>query len=84
MVRVESLESRQLLATFSVPNTADLVAGSLRAAVLASNSAGGSNTIDFNISGPGVQTIALASPLPSLINPTVIDGTSPPGYVGTP
>ena len=40
--------------------------------------------IDFNIPGPGVQTIALASALPSLINPTVINGLSQPGYAGTP
>jgi uncharacterized repeat protein (TIGR01451 family) len=82
--RLEALESRQLLTTFTVANTNDLGAGSLRAAILASNQAGGSNTIDFSIPGSGVQTIALASALPALINPTVVDATTQPGYAGTP
>src|SRR5262249_60481994 len=41
-------------------------------------------TIDFNISGSGVQTISLLSALPSLTVPTTIDGTSQPGYAGAP
>ena len=31
-----------------------------------------------------MQTIAPASPLPAITNPVLIDGTSQPGYVGTP
>src|SRR5262249_10566708 len=42
------------------------------------------HTIDFNISGPGVQTIAPLSPLPTITNPVRIDGESQPGYSGTP
>ncbi len=42
------------------------------------------NTIDFDISGSGVQTIDPLSALPSLTVPVTIDGTSQPGYSGTP
>ena len=45
---------------------------------------GGTNTIDFDIPGQGVQTIAPASPLPAITNPVLIDGFSQPGYAGTP
>jgi len=40
--------------------------------------------ISFAIPGTGVQTIAPASPLPAITNPVVIDGTTQPGYAGTP
>ena len=70
---------------FLVTTTADGGAGSLRQAILDSNAApGGTNTINFAISGPGVQTMAPASPLPAITNPVLIDGTSQPGYAGTP
>ena len=52
---------------FLVTTTADGGPGSLRQAILDSNAAtGGTNTIDFAIPGPGVHTIALASPLPAI------------------
>ena len=71
--------------SFVVSNTGDSGPGSLRQAILDSNAATGStNTIDFNISGPGVQTIAPLSPLPTITNPVLIDGESQPGYSGTP
>src|SRR5262249_15549562 len=70
---------------FVVTTTADGGPGSLRQALLDSNAAtGGLNTIDFAISGPGARTIAPASPLPAVTNPVSIDGTSQPGYSGTP
>ena len=70
---------------FVVTSTADSGPGSLRQAILDSNAAtGGTNTIDFAIPGAGVQTIAPASPLPAITNPVVIDGTTQPGYAGTP
>ena len=78
----------QLLITdgiFFVTTTADSGPGSLRQAILDSNAATGStNTIDFDIPGQGVQTIAPASPLPAITNPVLIDGFSQPGYDGTP
>ncbi len=79
----------QLLITdgiFSVTTTADSGPGSLRQAILDSNAGttGSTNTIDFDIPGQGVQTITPASPLPTITNPVLIDGTSQPGYDGTP
>ena len=59
--RLEVMEDRTLLSTFLVSNTGDSGPGSLRQAILDSNAAtGATNTIDFDIPGPGVQTIAPA------------------------
>jgi hypothetical protein len=79
------VEDRTLLSTFMVKNTADSGPGSLRQAILDSNAAAGpTNTIDFDIPGQGVQTIAPTSPLPPITQPSLIDGTSQPGYTGSP
>jgi hypothetical protein len=83
--RLEVLEDRTLLSTFTVINTGDSGPGSLRQAIVDSNAAtGGANTIDFAIPGPGVQVIAPGSPLPAITQAVLIDGTSQPGYAGTP
>ena len=83
--RLEVIEDRTLLSTFLVSNTGDSGPGSLRQAILDSNNAAGAtNTIDFDISGTGVQTIVPLSPLPAITNPVLIDGWSQPGYGGTP
>ncbi len=83
--RLEVMEDRTLLSTFLVSNTGDSGPGSLRQAILDSNNAvGATNTIDFDIPGTGVQTIAPLSSLPTITNPVLIDGTSQPGYAGTP
>ena len=42
------------------------------------------NTIDFDIPGSGLQTIAPQSPLPAATAPVVIDGTTQTGFSGTP
>src|ERR1700733_1170681 len=56
--RLEVMEDRTLLSTFLVSNTGDSGPGSLRQAILDSNNAvGATNTIDFDISSSGVQTI---------------------------
>jgi titin len=81
--RIEDLEGRLLLSTYLVTNTNDSGAGSLRQAILDSNGNPGSNTIDFSI-GTGVQTIRLASALPTITVPVVLDGTSQPGSGNTP
>ena len=82
---VELMEDRTLLSTFTVTNTGDSGPGSLRQAILDSDVATGeTNTIDFDISGSGVQTIAPLSALPTITNPVLIDGESQPGYSGTP
>ena len=82
---VEQLEMRTLLSTFTVTTTADAGAGSLRQAILDSNTASpGPNTIAFNIGGGGGHFITPASPLPTITNPVIIDGTTQPGFsIGT-
>jgi len=45
---------------------------------------GVSDTILFNISGSGVHTLQPASALPSLASPVTVDGTSQPGFSGSP
>ncbi len=81
---VETLEGRQLLSTFTVTNNNDHGPGSFRQAILSSNATSGSaaNTINFQISGGGVQTIALQSALPAVTHAVTIDGTTQPG-IGT-
>ena len=77
------LEKRMMPATFVVTNPGDSGAGSLRQEILDSNAASGSNRIDFNIpSGP--YTITPLSALPAITVSVIIDGTSQPGYAGTP
>jgi hypothetical protein len=81
---VETLESLVLLNTYSVTNTADSGKGSLRQAITDANSHAGLDTITFSIPGSGVHTIAPASALPQITSPVVLNGTSQPGYAGTP
>ena len=69
--------------TFVVTNTNDSGAGSLRQAILDANANFGADIINFQI-GSGPQTIAPTSPLPNITEAVTIDGTSQPGYAGTP
>ena len=71
-------------ASFQVTTTVDFNAGSLRQAITDANATPGTNTITFNIPGSGVQTISVSSQLPVITNTLVIDGTTQPGYTGTP
>ena len=77
---IEAVEDRILLSSFVVTDTLDDTnKGSLRWAIQQANVAGGE--IDFNISGSGVQTINITSPLPALsADGILIDGTTQPGY----
>jgi Ca2+-binding RTX toxin-like protein len=69
---------------FKVTNTTDTTSpGSLRAAINSANAAPGADTIVFKI-GSGLQTIAPTSPLPQILDFTVIDGTTQPGWAGSP
>ncbi|HEX6586971.1 MAG TPA: CSLREA domain-containing protein, partial [Solirubrobacterales bacterium] len=70
--------------TFTVTTTADTGAGSLRQAILDANSNSGADTINFNISGSAPFTIQPTSSLPTITDAVVIDGTSQPGFSGTP
>ena len=70
---------------FTVNNTFDSGPGSLRQAILdAATLTNGAVSIDFDIPGAGVQTIDLATPLPAITTSMRIDGTTQPGYAGTP
>jgi uncharacterized repeat protein (TIGR01451 family) len=74
-----------VIASFVVTNTNDSGPGSLRQAILNSNAAfGQTNTITFNIPGSGVHTISPLTDLPPIGNPAIIDGTSQPGFAGSP
>lgn len=67
---------------FSVTNTNDSGAGSLRQAILDANANGNPadiDTISFNISGSGVHTISLSTSLPSITEPLAIDGFTQSG-----
>ena len=72
------------MATFTVTNTNDTGSGSLRQAIIDANTAAGADIINFNI-GTGTRTIApLSGDLPNIIDPVTIDGTTQPGFAGTP
>jgi parallel beta-helix repeat protein len=68
----------------TVTTTADSGPGSLRNVIEALNSSGQAGPITFNIPGSGVHTINLLSPLPVIDEPVVIDGSSEPGFSGSP
>ena len=70
-------------AVFTVTGTSDAGPGTLRQAILDANASPGMDTITFAISS-GPQTIVPASALPIITDPVIIDGTSQPGYNGTP
>ena len=83
--RLEALEDRNLLSTFSVVNTSDSGAGSLRQAIMQVNedTQPAADMIVFAI-GTGQQTIVPLSALPAITHAVIIDGTTQPGYAGTP
>ena len=72
-------------ATFQVTTTTDNgnnnnpTVGSLREAIIKSNLAAGTDTIDFNIPGSGVHIFSLITALPVITDPVVIDGYTQPG-----
>ncbi|MDQ3413731.1 MAG: right-handed parallel beta-helix repeat-containing protein, partial [Verrucomicrobiota bacterium] len=66
-------------ATFTVTNTDDAGAGSLRQAITDANANPGADTISFHIPGAGVHTITPASALTTITDPVIIDGYTQPG-----
>jgi titin len=70
--------------TFVVTSAADTGAGSLRVAITSANALAGLDRIEFAIPGSGVQLITLKTVLPTITSPVVIDGTTQPGYAGSP
>ena len=72
-------------ATITVTSTADSGPGTFHQALLDSNaSVGVLDTIAFDIPGAGVHTIVVSTNLPDATDPVIIDGTTQPGYAGTP
>src|ERR1043166_70022 len=69
--------------TFTVTNINDSGSGSLRQAILDANANAGADTMVFNLPGPK-YTIAPASTLPIITDPVTIDGTTQPGFAGSP
>ena len=69
---------------FTVTNTADSGPGSLRQAILNANAHPGADVITFNVSGAGPESIQPLSALPAIVDSVTIDGTTQPGYNGTP
>ena len=55
----------------------------MRQAIIDANAAGGADTIDFDIDNLP-YTITLASPLPTITDPVIIDGAGEPDFAGTP
>jgi hypothetical protein len=89
---LELLEDRQLPSTFLVLNTGDnggvnpavhAGTGTLRQAIVDANATPGPDTIQFQIAS-GPQTIKLAAGLPQIIVPVVVDGSTQPGFAGSP
>lgn len=80
---LQALESRRMFSIFTVTTVADSGAGSLRQAILDSNANGGTDEIHFSI-GTGIKSIKPLTALPRLDDAVIIDGTTQPGYAGTP
>lgn len=79
-------------ATFTVNSIADPGTGgcnaaecTLREAIAEANSnPNNADTVAFSIPGPGPHTIVPLTPLPNVTRSVTIDGTTEPGYAGTP
>ena len=69
---------------YTVTTTADSGAGSLRQAILDAGTDPGPNSIVFQISGTPPFTITPLTGLPSVGNPTTIDGTTQNGFTSAP
>jgi uncharacterized repeat protein (TIGR01451 family) len=75
--RVEALEPRRLLATFTVDSTGDDdIPGTLRWAINQANANPGQDSIEFSIPGAGPHVIAPATPLPTITDRVALDGTT--------
>jgi hypothetical protein len=82
--QLEALEDRWLPSVFTVTNTNDSGPGSLRQAITDANSNPGPDTINFRITPGGLQKIVALTDLPTITDPVTIDGTTQPGFSGTP
>jgi titin len=74
-------------ATYTVINTNDGGDGSLRWALTNANAGGELSSITFNIATNAAAppfTVNLASALPPILSPVILDGTTQPGFAGKP
>lgn len=60
--------------SLTVLNANDNGIGSLREAIYCANSLPGVDTVAFSIPGAGPHSIVLSSPLPSILDPVIVDG----------
>ncbi len=74
-----AVPSGALANTYTVTSVADSGAGTLRQAITDANGNAGADTIAFAISGSGVHTIVLASPLPNITETVTVDGYTQSG-----
>ena len=82
----------QALGTFVVNSSNDISDGScdvihcsLREAITAANASSAATPVDIHFAiGSGPQTIAPSAALPTITRPVVLDGTTQPGFAGTP
>lgn len=79
--------------TFGVTTTADnggvnptpfAGTGTFRQAIIDANETAGADVVTFNIPGTGPHTIQPLAALPTVTDTVTIDGTTQPGFVGTP
>ncbi len=82
-LHLEVLEPRWLPSSYTVTNTNDSGAGSLRQAILDANSNAGADLIQFSI-GSGQQTISPLSALPTITDTVTLDATTQPGWSSAP
>jgi hypothetical protein len=69
---------------YHITNTSDQGPGSLREAISYANTHPGLDTLVFEIAGPGPYVIVPSSPLPTIIDSVLLDGTTQPGYSSLP
>lgn len=77
-------QSFNVISPFVVRNTNDAGPGSLRNAITKANQLAGQQTVTFAINGDSPHTIVLATGLPPITDPIVIDGTTQPGFSSSP
>jgi hypothetical protein len=78
---IEILESRIAPATFTVLNTDDSGAGSLRQAILDANAAAGADFINFDIPGNFLHTIKPLTFLPAITGAVTMNGYTQDGSI---
>ena len=72
----DQIQWQGALATYTVTNTSNSGAGSLRQAITDANTNAGTDSIVFNIAGTGIHAISLTSALPSITGAVVLDATT--------